>query len=168
MAIDNGGAAPNYATVQAAGRAPSGFGHGDSGWMVNGAAGRYDERGMSDDFTQAGNLFRLMPAGEQDRLTSNIAGAMRDVPAGIQALQLGHVEKADPAYGEAVARKLAAPKAANEPAVASAREAIPGVRGAYPAGAGPRSFGPSPTGRSGGEARRWSISQATFAWSGSK
>ncbi|WP_457335402.1 catalase [Rhizobacter sp. P5_C2] len=101
-------AAQNYAPVQAAGVAPTGFGHGDAGWAVNGTAGRYDERGQSDDFTQAGNLFRLLPADEKDRLTSNIAGAMRGVPAEIQQRQIGHFTKADPAYGSEVARKLAA------------------------------------------------------------
>ena len=40
-------AAQNYAPVQAAGVAPTGFGHGDAGWALNGTAGRYDERGQS-------------------------------------------------------------------------------------------------------------------------
>jgi catalase len=108
MAIDNGGAAQNYETVQAGGTSPSGFGHGDAGWALDGVAGRYDERGTSDDFTQAGNLYRLLPADAKDRLTTNIANAMRSVSAEIQDRQLGHFAKADPAYAEAVARKLSA------------------------------------------------------------
>jgi catalase len=119
MAIDNGApGAPNYATVAARGTAPSGFGHGDPGWALDGRAGRYDERGSSDDYTQAGNLYRLLPAAEQDRLTSNIAAARRDVPAAIQDRQLGHFAQADPAYGAAVAAKLAALRPAGEAAVA--------------------------------------------------
>ncbi len=114
MAIENGGAAQNYEAVQAAGSAPRGFGHGDPGWALSGVAGRYDERGTSDDATQAGNLFRLMPAHAKDRLAGNIAAALRDVPAKIQDRQLGHFAKADPAYGEAVARKPAVLKAARE------------------------------------------------------
>jgi catalase len=106
MATDNDGSAANYANVEAAGSSPSGFGHGDTGWPVNGAAGRYDERGVSDDYTQAGNLFRLLTPAEQDRLTSNIAGAMRNVTADIKERQIGHFTKADPAYGSAVAAKL--------------------------------------------------------------
>ena len=51
MAIENGGAEQNYATVAAGGTSPSGFGHGDAGWAHSGVAGRYDERGTSDDFT---------------------------------------------------------------------------------------------------------------------
>jgi catalase len=101
-------AAQNYEPVQAGGSAPQGLGHGDAGWPLDGRAGRYDERGESDDFTQAGNLFRLLPADEKERLTSNIANAMRGVPSDeIRQRQIGHFMKADPAYGAAVARKLA-------------------------------------------------------------
>jgi catalase len=108
MAIDNGGAAQNYETVEAAGTAPSGFGHGAPGWPLNGDAGRYDERGSSDDFTQAGNLYRVMTPDARDRLTSNIAGAMKNVSDDIKQRQIGHFTKADPEYGATVASKLAA------------------------------------------------------------
>ena len=116
----NGGAAANYATVKAAGSRPQGLGFGDAGWNLEAeifgdpAAGanagvlaaRHDARGQEDDFTQAGNLYRLLPADEQDRLTSNIAGAMHSVPLAIQQLQIGHFTKADAGYGAAVQRKL--------------------------------------------------------------
>ena len=108
MAIFNGGSAPNYETVSAAGTTPSGFGHGDPGWPLAGDAGRYDERGASDDFTQAGNLYRVMTPDARDRLTTNIAGAMKNVSDDIKSRQIGHFTKADPAYGAAVGRKLAA------------------------------------------------------------
>jgi catalase len=107
MAVDNGGSAPNYENVTAAGTSPQGFGHADRGWTGEGIAGRHDERGTADDFTQAGNLFRVMQPDAQDRLTSNIAGAMQGVPKEIQARQIAHFAKADPAYGAAVQRKLA-------------------------------------------------------------
>jgi len=51
--------------------------NGDPGWPLTGDAGRYDERGASDDFTQAGNLYRVMTPDARDRLTTNIAGAMK-------------------------------------------------------------------------------------------
>jgi len=108
MALDNGGAAANYDPVNAAGSDSHGFGHGDAGWALEGVAGRYDPRGTDDDYTQAGNLFRLMPADARDRLTSNIANAMRGVPVEIQQRQLAHFAKADPRYGAEVARKLGA------------------------------------------------------------
>jgi catalase len=119
MAIFNGGSAPNYETISAAGTAPNGFGHGDPGWPLAGDAGRYDERGASDDFTQAGNLYRVMSPDARDRLTTNIANAMKDVSDEIKRRQVGHFSKADPAYGAAVGRKLAALASADGKATAT-------------------------------------------------
>jgi catalase len=107
MATDNGGAMPNYEPVNAYGVDSRGFGHGDPGWALEGVAGRYDPRGTDDDFTQAGNLFRLMPSDAQDRLTTNIANALRSVPRDIQERQVSLFTKADARYGAEVARKLA-------------------------------------------------------------
>lgn len=107
MAQGNPGPAQNYDPVQARGTSPSGFGHGDPGWALHGLAGRYDERGSADDYTQAGNLYRLLAADAKDRLTSNIAGSLRNAPPEIQQRQVEHFTKADPAYGADVARKLA-------------------------------------------------------------
>lgn len=73
---------------------------------ITGDADRYDHRDGNDDYTQAGNLFRLMTAEEQQRLCQNIAAAMHGVPADIIERQLGHFTKADPAYGEGVAVAL--------------------------------------------------------------
>jgi catalase len=108
MAISNGGPAQNYEPVNAAGTNPSGFGHGDAGWALSGVAGRYDERGSDDYFTQAGNLFRLLPAQEQQNLFDNLAGPLSQVSAEIIARQLGHFDKADPAYGAGVRTALKA------------------------------------------------------------
>ena len=106
MAIDNGGSATHYANVAAAGTAPQGMGHGEPGWDLAGAAARYDARGTEDDFTQAGNLYRLLSVAEKDDLTSNIAGAMSSVPREIQDRQIAHFSRADAQYGADVARKL--------------------------------------------------------------
>lgn len=116
MAVENGGSAQNYETVNAAGTGERGFGHGDAGWPVAGVAGRYDERGTSDDFTQAGNLYRVMAADARDRLTSNIAGALKNVTPDIQQLQISHFTKADPEYGALVASKLTAMAQTDQPA----------------------------------------------------
>ena len=107
MAIDNGGSAQNYAPVQAAGTHPLGFGHGDEGWALGGMAGRFDERGVSDDFRQPGNLYRVMDADARDRLTTNIAASLKGVSADVRERQIGHFMKADPAYGKSVMQKLA-------------------------------------------------------------
>jgi catalase len=73
-------------------------------------------RAADDAYTQAGNLFRLMPAEEKDRLTTHIAHAMRGVAVDIQQRQLAHFDKADPAYGAGVRTKLALHKALATPA----------------------------------------------------
>ncbi len=109
MANKNGGSADkNYATVVATGTRPSGFGHGDAGWALQGVAGRFDARGTEDDTTQAGNLYRLLPADEQQNLFNNMAGPLSQVPVGIQARWFGHLEKADPAYAAGVKAAVAA------------------------------------------------------------
>ncbi len=73
---------------------------------IEGAADRYDHRAGNDDYTQAGNLFRLLSQAERDRLMDAIAGAMTGVPEFIQQRQIGHFAKADPAYGAGVAKRL--------------------------------------------------------------
>ncbi len=108
MAIDNGGAEPNYMAVEAQGSAPQGMGHGEPGWPLEGVAARYDARGQEDDYTQAGNLFRLMSVQERHNLFNNIAGPLSQVSKEIQARQLAHFDKADPAYGAGVRAALAA------------------------------------------------------------
>jgi catalase len=73
---------------------------------LSGDADRYDHREGNDDYTQAGNLYRLMPADERERLHKAIAGAMDGVPDEIIKRQLGHFAKADPAYAEGVKKAL--------------------------------------------------------------
>ncbi|HJV00402.1 MAG TPA: catalase [Burkholderiaceae bacterium] len=108
MAIQNGGAAPNYATVAAEGSHPSGLGHGEPALALHGGAGRYDGRGKEDDTTQAGNLFRLLPAQERQNLFDNLAGPLSQVPQEIVLRQLALFDRADPAYGAGVRTALKA------------------------------------------------------------
>jgi catalase len=75
---------------------------------IAGDADRYDHRVGNDDYTQPGNLFRLLPAAEKARLFRNIARAMHGVPDFIVKRQLEHFARADAAYGEGVAKALAA------------------------------------------------------------
>jgi catalase len=74
---------------------------------ISGNADRHDHWvGNEDYWTQAGNLFRLMSAEEKARLIGNLVGAMQGVSRAIQLRQIRHFAKADPAYGEGVARGL--------------------------------------------------------------
>lgn len=76
---------------------------------ISGDADRYDHRKGNDDYTQAGNLFRLTSADQKRQLIQNIVGAMKTVPREIQERQIAHFSKADPAYGEGVAKGLGLP-----------------------------------------------------------
>ena len=102
----NGGAHANYANVHASGTANGDMGHGESAWMLYGDAGRFDGRAEEDNYQQTGDLFRLLSIDMQDRLTTNIANAMRSVSTEIQQRQISHLLLADVRYGQAVAKKL--------------------------------------------------------------
>ena len=102
---ENGGGAANYE--------PNSFGgpqqaaaYREPPLHISGDADRYDHRAGNDDYGQAGALFRLMSPAQRDLLMDNIAGAMRGVPESIQLRQIGHFQKADPAYGSGVAGRL--------------------------------------------------------------
>ena len=76
---------------------------------ISGDADRYDHRKGNDDYTQAGNFFRLMSADQKKQLIQNIVGAMKTVAKEIQERQVAHFYKADPAYGAGVAKGLGLP-----------------------------------------------------------
>ena len=77
---------------------------------LEGAAARYDFReDDADYFTQPGDLFRLMSADEQARLFDNTGRNMNGVERHIQIRHITHCYKADPAYGEGVAKALGIP-----------------------------------------------------------
>jgi len=73
---------------------------------ISGDAARYDHREGNDDYTQPGNLFRLMTPDARERLMDNIAAAMEGVPEEIVRRQIVHFHRADPAYGAGVARRM--------------------------------------------------------------
>jgi catalase len=101
----NGGASPNYE--------PNSFGgptqdaaYRERPRTISGSVDRHNHRDESDYYTQPGNLFRLMPRDARQRLIDNIAGNLRHTPKRIQELQVTHFYKADPAYGEGVAKAM--------------------------------------------------------------
>jgi catalase len=62
-----------------------------------------------DDFVQAGALYRLMSAGEQQRLVDNIAGSLAQVSRDdIIVRSIAHFRAADGSYGERVAAAVKA------------------------------------------------------------
>lgn len=102
---DNGGIGPNYE--------PNSFGGPtedptfvEPPLKISGDAARYNHREGNDDYTQAGDLFRLLTPDEKQRLIENLVGTLKNVPQFIQERQVQHFYKADLAYGEGVARGL--------------------------------------------------------------
>jgi len=73
---------------------------------IGAEAYRYDHREGNDDYTQAGNLYRLMTSEQRGRLHHAMAGAMTGVPEAIIERQLGHLAKADKEYAEGVRKAL--------------------------------------------------------------
>jgi catalase len=86
---------------------------------ISGDADRYDHRTGNDDYTQPGNLFRLMKPDQQHRLMDNIAAAMQGVPVEIVKRQVLHFYRADPDYGLGVATRMGL-SAADLPALRAA------------------------------------------------
>ena len=73
---------------------------------VTGDGARYNHREGNDDYTQAGDLYRLMDKEARCRLVGNIMAGMASVPKRIQLRQLVHFYRADPEYGKGVADGL--------------------------------------------------------------
>ncbi|TJX13061.1 catalase [Tissierella creatinini] len=68
---------------------------------------RYDFRVDDDDYyTQPGKLFRLMTPEQQQVLFENTARNMDGVPEFIKMRHIENCSKADPAYGEGVAKAM--------------------------------------------------------------
>jgi catalase len=76
---------------------------------VGDVADRWNFREDDDDYyTQPGDLFRLMGPAQQRVLFENTARAIQGVPPEIQQRHIDNCAKADPAYGEGVAKAIAA------------------------------------------------------------
>ncbi|HXJ02892.1 MAG TPA: catalase [Micropepsaceae bacterium] len=73
---------------------------------ISGDADHYDHRVGNDDYTQPGNLFRLMSEAQKNALMDNIFASMAGVPEDILRRQIAHFSKCDPAYGAGVASRL--------------------------------------------------------------
>lgn len=101
----NNGAADNYE--------PNGFGGPvqdesltEPPLKISGDAARYDAHKGNDEYSQAGDLYRLMSKEERDRLTSVIAGTMQGLPESILRPNIENFAKCDPEYGAEIARKV--------------------------------------------------------------
>jgi catalase len=76
---------------------------------LEGAADHWNHREDDDYYSQPGALFRLMSAAQKQALFENTARAMSDAPNEIKVRHIRNCLKADPAYGEGVAKALGIP-----------------------------------------------------------
>jgi catalase len=102
---DNGGGSPNYEPNSFEGPT-QGLSLKEPPLRISGDADRYDHRVGNEDYSQPGNLFRMLTTEEKDRLIGNIVRSMKSVPREIQLRQIGHFYRADSEYGRGVARGL--------------------------------------------------------------
>jgi catalase len=79
------------------------------GLDVSGASGHYAQVPREvDDFTQAGDLYRLQPKDAQQRLVDNIVGSLGQVSRDdIIERSLAHFQKADVEFGRRLAEGIA-------------------------------------------------------------
>ena len=103
---DNSGASPNYE--------PNSFGgpkadpaYKEPPLKISGDADWYEQkRGVDDDYIQPGNLYRLLPPDEQQRLIKNIVGTLGKTAKDIQKKMVEHFRRADQSYGDGIAQGL--------------------------------------------------------------
>ncbi|MDQ7012919.1 MAG: catalase [Planctomycetota bacterium] len=67
---------------------------------------RYDSTQDHDDFTQAGDLYRMFDDAHRERLATRIAGTLSQAREEVQLRQVCHFYRADADYGRRVAAKL--------------------------------------------------------------
>jgi len=106
MATGSYGSAPNYEPNSYAEAPKQSPRHAEPALALNGSADRYDHREDTDYYSHAGALFRLMSEAQKALLISNIAGTMAGVSEDVIQRQLQYFFKADPAYGEGIAKAL--------------------------------------------------------------
>ncbi|QJQ08436.1 catalase [Pseudomonas putida] len=106
MATGSYGSAPNYEPNSYAEAPKQSPRHAEPALALNGSADRYDHREDTDYYSHAGALFRLMSDEQKALLISNIAGTMAGVSEDVIQRQLQYFFKADPAYGEGIAKAL--------------------------------------------------------------
>jgi len=101
------GGAPNYWPNSLHGTPQPDPVYRDPAWKLGETiVDRFDSTQDHDDYTQAGNLYRLLDDAHRDRLTSRIAKALGEARKEVQERQVEHFRRADPDYGRRVAEKL--------------------------------------------------------------
>jgi catalase len=79
---------------------------GDPPLPIHGEAKHWDHRVDDDHWEQPGNLFRLMTPDQRQALFGNTARAMGNAAIHIKERHVANCTRADPAYGDGVAKAL--------------------------------------------------------------
>ena len=104
---DNYGASPNYWPNTREGTPQPAPEYKDPAWELGQTiVDRYDSTVDHDDYTQAGNLYRMFDDAHRDRLARRIASVLGQARKQVQYLQLCHFFRADEDYGRRVAANL--------------------------------------------------------------
>ncbi|MBC6434780.1 catalase, partial [Nostoc sp. HG1] len=104
---NNGGSVPNYELNSAEGTPKENPAYAEPpSHLGDVTVDRYSHREGNDDYTQAGNLYRLLTPEQQERLAHNIVGSLSQARQDIQMRQLCHFFRADISYGRRVAEGL--------------------------------------------------------------
>ena len=102
---NNGGNAPNYEPNSYDNTPKQNCAYAEPALNLGNAKGdRYNHHQGNDDYTQAGDLYRLMTPDEQERLVQNIVGSLSGARQEIQMRQLCHFFRADVKYGMRIAQ----------------------------------------------------------------
>jgi catalase len=101
------GAQPNYWPNSVEGAPLPDASYADPAWDLGQAiVDRFDSTVGHDDYTQAGNLYRMFDDAHRDRLTTRIANGLGQARAEVQRRMVPHFAKADEDYGRRIATKL--------------------------------------------------------------
>ncbi|MEH1779506.1 MAG: catalase [Nostoc sp.] len=104
---NNGGSGPNYEPNSVEGTPKENPAYAEPpSHLGDVTVDRYSHREGNDDYTQAGNLYRLLTPEQQERLAKNIVGSLSQARQDIQMRQLCHFFRADVSYGSRVAEGL--------------------------------------------------------------
>ncbi len=104
---NNGGNSPNYDPNSYDNAPKQNCAYAEPGYNLgNVKADRFDHRQGNDDYTQAGDLYRLMTPDEQQRLIQNLVGSLSGARRDLQMRQLCHFFRADMKYGMQIAKAL--------------------------------------------------------------
>jgi catalase len=105
--LDDGTGFPNYYPNSVEGAPRPDPSYREPAWDLGDVTvDRWDSRVDHDDYTQAGNLFRLMGDDEKDRLAYNLAESLGECDQHIIDRQMKHFDRADEDYGRRVRKAI--------------------------------------------------------------